>query len=110
MPSSTAPLTFFLAITAMASTAAMVTSMGITPGQAPSFSRLKEARVTPVAASLATMPAFCRPMNAMNRPMPAGIATRTDWGIAWKMVLRRPVTVRTMNSTPSKSTSTRALA
>jgi len=32
------------------------------------------------------MPAFCKPRNAMNRPMPAGIATRTACGIAWALL------------------------
>ncbi len=45
-----------------------------------------------------------------NRPMPAGIASRTAPGIASKIRFRRPVTVSRMKIRPSASTSTRALA
>ena len=74
------------------------------------LNRLKEPRVTPVLASFATRPTFCRPRNAMNRPMPAGMALRTASGMAVKIFLRRPVMVSRMKMRPSTRTNTRALA
>lgn len=60
----------------MSTRARTVTIMGITVAQLTLalLNRLKEPRVTPVLASFATRPTFCRPRNAMNRPMPAGMA------------------------------------
>ena len=49
-------------------------------------------------------------MKAMNRPTPAGMVKRTDLGMASKIFLRRPVTVRMTKAIPSKRISTRALA
>ena len=59
----------------MAITTASVTTMGITSDQATEpNSRLKDARLTKVSGSSTTMPAFCSPMKAINRPTPAGMA------------------------------------
>lgn len=60
---------------AIASSATMVTTIAMMPTFQPFASRLKDASVTPVDALGMMMPAFCKPRNAMNRPMPAGIAT-----------------------------------
>ena len=111
MPHSTAPRTFFLLMAPMANTAIRVMSMGKMVAQVCSpVNTLKECRFTQVEASLTTMPAFCRPMKAMNRPIPAEMATLTSWGMESKMILRRPVTVSSTKMMPSNSTSTRALA
>ena len=42
-------------------------------------------------------------MNAMKRPIPAGIAFLTAVGIASNMIFLRPVTVRRINTRPSMS-------
>ena len=112
MPHRTAPRTPFLDRTAMSTRARTVTIMGMTVAQLTLalLNRLKEPRVTPVLASFATRPTFCRPRNAMNRPMPAGMALRTASGMAVKIFLRRPVMVSRMKMRPSTRTNTRALA
>ena len=95
---------------AMASSAKKVTSMGMMlPQVAVPEYRLKEARPTRVELST-TRPAFCNPRNAMNRPIPAGMAIRTADGMASKILRRRPVMVSRVKMMPSASTSTRALA
>ena len=110
MPHSTAPRTFFLLMAPMANTARTVMSMGkIVAHVSVPVNTLKECSVTQVEELFTTMPAFCRPMNAMNRPIPEEMATLTEWGMASKMSLRRPVTVSRTKMTPSNSTSTRAL-
>ena len=111
MPHRTAPLTFFLDMAPMAKTAMMVTSIGKMVAQvAVPEKTLKEERLTRVAPSSTTMPAFCRPMKAMNRPIPAEMAVLTAAGMASKIILRRPVTVSRTNTMPSTKTSTRAFA
>ena len=52
------------------------TMSGMTLAHEP-LKRLNEARVTPVEASLTTRPESCNPRNAMNKPIPAGIAAFT---------------------------------
>ena len=66
--------------------------------------------VSQVEELFTTMPAFCRPMNAMNRPIPAEIAVLTAAGIASKIILRRPVTVSRTKTMPSTRTRTSAFA
>ena len=60
-------------------------------------------------ASLFTMiPAFCKPMNAMNKPIPAPMALRRLKGNASTIFSRKLVTVSRMNMIPSKSTAVKA--
>ena len=84
--------------------------MGITLAHVALPSRLRETRLTSVELLATTIPAFCRPINAMNRPIPAGMAFFTQSGIAVKIALRSPVTVSIIKTIPSISTSTNALA
>ena len=105
-----APLTFFIDRIAMAITAPMVTRRGMMLSQVAEPSRLKLEMPTSVASSLTMMPASCKPRNAMNRPMPAGIAVLTAAGMASKISLRRPVTVSRMKIRPSTRTKTKAFA
>ena len=111
IPHKTAPFIPLYVITAMAVRAVRVTRMGITSDQAAEpKNRLKEARSTNVSGSATTIPAFCNPMKAINRPTPAGMAERTDAGMASKIFLLRPVTVRRIKAIPSNRIMTRALA
>ena len=111
MPHRTAPLTFFLDIAPMAKTVMIVSSSGKTVAHVTlSERRLNEVRLTSVAPSSTTIPAFCMPMKAMNRPIPAEMATLTACGMASKMILRRPVTVSRTKTMPSTRTRTSALA
>ena len=71
---------------------------------------MNDVRLTNVSGSATIMPAFWSPMKAINRPTPAGIANRTDVGMASKIFLRKPVTVRMVKAIPSKRIRTRALA
>ena len=65
-------------------------------------------RVTSVASELTMMPAFCRPMKAMNRPIPAPMAFLSVPGMASSSQVRTLVTVRMMKRMPSSSTAVRA--
>ena len=85
------------------------TMSGITFSHEP-LKRLNEARVTPVDSLGMTSPESCKPRNAMNKPIPAGIAAFTAWGIASKIILRSPVTVRRIKMIPSRRTKTSAFA
>ena len=64
----------------------MVTSRGIISAQVvwPNI-RLKECRSTSVESLFTTMPLFCRPRKAMNRPMPGAMAAFTAFGMASKI-------------------------
>ena len=134
MPQSTAPLTFFLERTATRINARNVTRIGATPTPATGTSwdtpfasvmetklvaenqctlpesRLSEASLTFVDPSKTTMPAFYRPINAINKPIPAGIAILTQSGIAAKIFFLKPVTVKSTNTTPSIRINSNALA
>ena len=57
---------------------------------------------------MAMIPAFCRPMKAMNRPMPAPIACFRVSGIAFRIHERTLVSVRIMNMIPSRKTAVSA--
>ena len=105
-----APLKPFLERTAMAITVASVTSRGMMLPHVALPSRLKEASVTPVEVLGIISPESWNPRNAMNRPMPAGIACLTVFGIASKISFRRPVTVRRIKRMPSTKTNSNALA
>ena len=95
----------------MAITTASVIKMGMTSAQeAEPNSMLNDARLTNVCESATTMPAFCSPMKAMNRPTPAGMVIRTGAGMASKIFLRSPVTVSRTKAMPSSRISTRAFA
>ena len=95
----------------MAKTAMMVRIIGkMLAHVAEPEKTLKEERLTSVAPSSTTIPAFCRPMNAMNRPIPAEIAVLTAAGMASKIILRRPVTVSRTKTMPSTRTRTSAFA
>ena len=74
------------------------------------FKTLKETRFTSVLASSTITLAFCKPINAINKPRPTLIALRTSSGMALKMCFLSPVAVRIMNITPSKSVNTIQLA
>ena len=111
MPHRTAPLTFFLDIAPMAKTVMIVSRIGNSCAQVtPPVNTLSEVKLTSVEALPTTIPAFCMPMKAMNRPIPAEMATLTACGMASKMILRRPVTVSRTKTIPSTRTMTSALA
>ena len=65
-------------------------------------------RVTSVESEFTMIPAFCRPMKAMNRPIPAPMAFFKVPGMALMSQVRTLVTVRMMNRSPSRSTAVRA--
>ena len=65
-------------------------------------------RLTRVASLLTMMPAFCIPMNAMNRPIPAPIAFLSVPGMAPRSHPRRPVMDMIMKINPSMSTAVSA--
>ena len=97
--------------TAIAVKAARVTRIGMTSDQeAEPNSKLNDVKLTKVSESATTMPAFCSPIKAMNSPTPAGIASRTDVGMASNIFFLRPVTVRMMNAIPSSRIRTSAFA
>ena len=97
--------------TAIIIIAAIVTSLGIiSPHVTAPLRRLNEANETHVDWLFTTIPAFCSPINAINRPIPAGIIFLTQSGIAEKSFALTPVTVRSVNKTPSNKTKTNALA
>ena len=58
--------------------------------------------------SLTMTPAFCSPMNAMNRPMPAAIAHFMLGLTALKIISRRPASDRIKNKIPDTKTVPRA--
>ena len=59
---------------------------------------------TAVPGSLTIKPAFCRPMKAMNRPMPAAMPFLRLGLTALKINSRRPTSERIRNSTPEINT------
>lgn len=110
MPHKMEPLTFLCESTAIKRRDATATISGMTFAQPAPPKRLKEARVTPVEELGTTTPESCKPKNAINKPMPAGIAALTAAGIASNIILRSPVAVKITKSTPSKRTNTSAFA
>ena len=59
-------------------------------------------KVTGVAGALATTkPPFAKPMNRMNRPMPAPIERLSVSGTAFMTASRKPTTTSTVTSRPS---------
>ena len=65
---------------------------------------------TAVPGSLTINPAFCSPMNAMKRPMPAAIACFMLGLIAFITASRAPASDSTRNSTPDTNTAPSAVA
>ena len=67
-------------------------------------------RPTVVAADFSptTIPAFTKPMIAMNKPIPAEIAFFKSSGIALTIAVRAPVTVSRMKMIPAINTAARA--
>ena len=65
-------------------------------------------RTTNVASLFTIIPAFCIPMNAMNRPIPAPIAFFMLIGIASTISERMFVRVRIMKMIPSMKTAVSA--
>ena len=65
-------------------------------------------RSTSVAGLSTTMPPLFRPISAMNRPMPAPIAFRMDFGKAFTIASRTLVKVRITKMKPSMRTAVRA--
>ena len=63
---------------------------------------------TKVDSLFTIIPAFCRPMNAMNNPIPALMAVFIVCGIASTIASLILVTVRSMNISPSMNTAVRA--
>jgi len=63
---------------------------------------------TPVPGSLRMTPAFCKPMNAMNSPMPAAMLFLMLGLTALKIISRRPTSERIRNNTPDTNTQPRA--
>ena len=57
-----------------------------------------------VAGLATTMPAFFRPMKAMNRPMPPATAANRCGGIAAMISWRTPAKVSTRKATPEMKT------
>ncbi len=84
---------------------ACIAAMMTRPASASSAVGLERSpRVTIVAGSALTMPAFCSPMKAMKRPMPAATALNRGRGIAPTISRRTPETVSSRNSTPDRKT------
>ena len=104
------PFIFFCENTAIRSSEITATISGITSAHFAPPNRLNEASVTPVEESGITSFASCKPRNAINKPMPAGIAFFTAGGIASNTILRSPVTVSKMKTMPSSKTNTSAFA
>ena len=65
-------------------------------------------RPTSVESLCTMIPAFCIPMKAMNRPIPAPMDFLRVPGMALSSQLRILVTVRMMNRIPSSRTAVRA--
>ena len=65
-------------------------------------------RATSVESLFTIRPAFCRPMKAMNRPIPAPMACLSESGIALRIQVRTFVSVRTTKMRPSIRTAVRA--
>ena len=100
-----------LASTAIIINVNIVISLGITVAHvALPLKRLNETRLTHVEVSATTIPASCNPINAIKRPIPAGIAILTHIGMALNNFARIPVTVKTTNNKPSNNTNTNPLA
>ena len=59
---------------------------------------------TAVPGSLTMSPAFCKPMKAMNRPMPAAMPFFRLGLRALKIISRNPTSDRIRNSTPEMNT------
>ena len=57
-----------------------------------------------VALSATMMPAFFSAMTARNSPMPAEMASFSDFGIALKIHSRTGSTLNIRNSTPDRNT------
>ena len=99
----------FDAIPAAVKTAMMVRSIGkMLAHVAEPEKTLKEERLTSVAPSSTTIPAFCRPMNAMNRPMPTETPFLSVSGMALKIASRTLVSDRTIKIRPSMNTASSA--
>ena len=65
-------------------------------------------RLIRVASLLTIMPAFCMPIKAINRPIPAPMAFFSVPGMAFRSQERTLVSVRMIKRIPSKSTAVRA--
>ena len=99
MPISIAPGTFFAYRKPVMASPIMANSAGpevISPSK------------TKVASSFTTTPAFCRPIKAINSPMPAPTAYLRFNGIALTIASRIFVIVRSINIRPSMNTAVSA--
>ena len=99
MPIRMLPLTFRM-------TRAPVMTIPMMPSRAAPW--VMSPRETRVESLFAMIPAFCRPMKAMNRPIPAPMACLSESGIAFRIQERTFVSVRMMNRRPSRNTAVRA--
>ncbi len=86
------------AVTTMPNTASRVDEVDRSP------------RATRVASSFTTMPAFCSPMKAMNRPMPALTASFSGIGIELMIASRTPVTASSRNTSPDTNVAASAVS
>lgn len=66
-------------------------------------------KVTRVATLPTTIPAFCKPMKAMNAPIPHPIEQRKHSGMAAMIACRKRVTVSIKNATPETKTAPNAV-
>ena len=98
-PSVTTPRTFFTTSTDVTARP-IIASSGLPEVISPND--------TSVESLLLMIPAFCRPMKAMKRPIPAPMAFLSEAGMAFTMASRRFVSVRITKMIPSMNTAVRA--
>ena len=112
MPSRMLPFTFFTISTPMISTPIRA-NRAVMPWlrKVPFFKEpLMEKMVTRVESEFTVSFAFCRPMKAMNRPMPALTAFFRHMGMALKMPSRTLVSDSAMKIRPSINTAASAIS
>ena len=69
----------------------------------------KSPKPTNVASLLTMIPAFRKPINVMNKPIPAPTAYYNSAGMASMMVSRTPLNERTIKMSPENNTPVNAV-
>ena len=83
--------------------------MRVSSAQMPAVWKFSGKLMMPTSVAESThRPEFCRPMNAMNRPMPTETPFLSVSGMALKIASRTLVSDRTMKIRPSMNTASSA--